>query len=90
MFWAKEGYGAFLNDKPIEPSSKTSLGDMVAVFEYTHHYTKTEGLYQKIGTSVGDLLENFGVVRNYGPHGLQLAYVGAGRIDLFHLKIWEQ
>jgi len=29
------------------------------------------------------MLDKFGVVRNYGPHALQLAYVAAGRIDLF-------
>lgn len=57
---------------------------MLAVFEYTHHENNNDAIYQKIGHSVGNLLEQFGVVRNYGPHGLQLAYVGAGRIDLFH------
>ncbi|WP_246455296.1 inositol monophosphatase family protein [Hymenobacter citatus] len=29
------------------------------------------------------MLGRYGVVRNYGPHGLQLAYVGAGRLDVF-------
>lgn len=84
MFWAVAGMGAFMNDKPLSTSPKTKLKDMVAVFEYTHHENNDDGIYQKIGDSAGKLLENFGVVRNYGPHGLQLAYVGAGRIDFFH------
>jgi myo-inositol-1(or 4)-monophosphatase len=84
MFWALDGEGSFMNDKPLLISTKEKLKDMVAVFEYTHHENNNDGIYQKIGNSVSKLLENFGVVRNYGPHGLQLAYIGAGRIDLFH------
>jgi myo-inositol-1(or 4)-monophosphatase len=84
MFWAIEGAGAYLNDAPIKPSGKTDLSIMLAVFEYALPYTKVPGLNQKIGAAVGDLLDHFGVVRNYGPHGLQLAYIGAGRIDAFY------
>jgi myo-inositol-1(or 4)-monophosphatase len=84
MFWAKEGAGAFMNGKALKPSKKTDSRHTLAVFEYGHQDKSTNNLNQKIGTSLTHLLENFGVVRNYGPHGLQLAYVGAGRIDLFH------
>lgn len=84
MFWAVEGGGAFLNGNKINPSSKTDAAVMLAVFEYAYQYKKIDGLNKKIGNSVTDLLENFGVVRNYGPCGLQLAYVGAGRIDVFY------
>lgn len=84
MFWAQEGGGAFLNGKSIKTSSKTDLKLMTAVFEYAYQYEKVDGLNEKIGKSVTDLLDNFGVVRNYGPHGLQLAYIGAGRIDVFY------
>ena len=84
MFWAKEGSGAFLNGEPIQPSTKNHLTDMLAVFEYRHHDSDESEIYQQMGKSVGHLLDHLGIVRNYGPHGLQLAYVGAGRIDLFH------
>ncbi len=57
---------------------------MLSVFEYPLESSKVPGLNQKIGNAVADLLQNFGVVRNYGPHGLQLAYVAAGRIDVFY------
>ena len=84
MFWAREGEGAFMNDKPIRPIIKTDTDIMVAVFEYGHQEPAISGFNQKHGDAVADLLNKFGVVRNYGPHGLQLAYVGAGRIDVFH------
>jgi len=84
MFWAREGSGAFMNDKPIRPVVKTDTAIMLAVFEYGHQEPVIPGFNQKHGAAVTDLLNKFGVVRNYGPHGLQLAYVGAGRIDVFH------
>ena len=85
LFWAQEGVGAFLNDAPMRPSTKTDPGVMLAVFDYGHQDAAhpTPDLHQRVGTLITDLLENFGIVRNYGPHGLQLAQVGAGRLDLF-------
>lgn len=56
---------------------------MLTVFEYGHQDKANNELNRKIGASLTDLLDHFGIVRNYGPHGLQLAYVSAGRIDLF-------
>ena len=83
MFWAKEDEGAFMNGKLLEISRKTDLAVMLAVFEYGHQDKSANHLNEKIGSTVTKLLDNFGIIRNYGPHGLQLAYVGAGRIDLF-------
>lgn len=83
LFWAKDGEGAFMNEVKIQPGNKTDFGAMLAVFDYGHQDKSNNHLNQKTGSTVTSLLENFGVVRNYGPHGLQLAYVGAGRIDLF-------
>ena len=86
LFWAREGAGAFLNGAPLKPSTKTDPGVMVAVFNYGHQDKSdpTPDLNPKIGAAVTALLNRFGVVRNYGPHGVQLAWVGAGRIDLFY------
>jgi myo-inositol-1(or 4)-monophosphatase len=83
IFWAKEGEGAFMNEVKLQLSTKTDNSIMVAVFEYGHQDKSNNNLNDIIGKSVTTLLENFGIVRNYGPHGLQLAYIGAGRIDLF-------
>lgn len=84
IFWAMSGKGAFMNDQRIKPSTKKDKSIMVAVFEYGHQENGLEELHQKTGAAVTLLLQHFGVVRNYGPHGLQLAYVGAGRIDVFY------
>lgn len=86
LYWARKGAGAFINDTPIKPSTKTNRRMMLAVFEYGHQDKNNlvPHLNQQIGAAVTTLLDNFGIVRNYGPHGLQLASVGAGRIDLFY------
>ncbi|KQB42656.1 inositol monophosphatase family protein [Flavobacterium aquidurense] len=83
MFWAKDGEGAFMNNEPLTISRKTDPAVMLAVFDYGHQDKSNNNLNEKIGATVTKLLGNFGIVRNYGPHGLQLAYVGAGRIDMF-------
>ncbi len=84
LFWAVDGGGAFMNGEPITPSAKTDPDVMLAVFDYGHQEPAIPGFNQKHGGVVTHLLDRFGVVRNYGPHGLQLAYVGAGRIDVFY------
>lgn len=86
LFWARQGAGAFLNDVPIKPSSKTDYSVMLATFDYGHQdeADPTPDLNRQIGKAVTALLDQFGIVRNYGPHGIQLASVGAGRIDLFY------
>jgi myo-inositol-1(or 4)-monophosphatase len=84
LFWAQDGTGAFMNGEPLKPSAKTDKDVMLAIFEYGHQEPAIPGFNHKHGAAVADLLNQFGVVRNYGPHGLQLSYVGAGRIDLFH------
>lgn len=83
LFWAEAGKGAYLNGMPVSPSTKTDLKAMIAVFEYAYPYEKVPGLNKKIGLTVADMIEHFGCVRNYGPHGLQLAYVASGRVDVF-------
>jgi myo-inositol-1(or 4)-monophosphatase len=84
MFWAKEGAGAYMNDKPLKTSLKTDFSIMVSVFEHPPFQTSFPGLNKRIGASVEVLLDRLGAVRNYGPHGLQIASVGAGRIDVFY------
>jgi myo-inositol-1(or 4)-monophosphatase len=83
LFWAQAGAGAFLNEVPLRPSTKRELGGMVAVFEHTHGLDEDVALRQRVTQGLVTLLGTYGVVRNYGPHGLQLAYIGAGRLDVF-------
>lgn len=83
LFWAQAGAGAFLNETPLRPSTKREPGIMVAVFEHTHGLDEDVALRQRVSEGLATLLGTYGVVRNYGPHALQLAYVGAGRLDVF-------
>ena len=83
LFWAQAGAGAFVNETPLRPSTKREPGIMVAVFEHTHGLDEDVALRQRVSEGLATLLGTYGVVRNYGPHGLQLAYVGAGRLDVF-------
>lgn len=86
LFWAQAGGGAFLNDSdtPLHPSTKHDPAVAVAVFEHPHGLADTPALLGRLSEGLTGLLRTFGVVRNYGPHGLQLAYVGAGRLDVFY------
>ncbi len=83
LFWAQAGAGAFVNETPLRPSTKREPGVMVAVFEHTHGLDEDVALRQRVSAGLTTLLGTYGVVRNYGPHGLQLAYIGAGRLDVF-------
>jgi myo-inositol-1(or 4)-monophosphatase len=83
LYWAQAGAGAFMNETPLRPSTKREPGVMVAVFEHTHGLDEDVALRQRVSQGLATLLGTYGVVRNYGPHGLQLAYVGAGRLDVF-------
>jgi myo-inositol-1(or 4)-monophosphatase len=83
LFWAQAGAGAFVNESPLHPSTKREPGLLVAVFEHTHGLDEDVVLRQRVSQGLATLLGTYGVVRNYGPHGLQLAYIGAGRLDVF-------
>ncbi len=83
LFWAQAGAGAFVNETPLHPSTKREPSVMVAVFEHTHGLDEDVALRQRVSAGLATLLATYGVVRNYGPHGLQLAYLGAGRLDVF-------
>jgi len=84
MFWALEGGGAFLNNVPIHPSKKTDNSLMLATFNHPPYQNKFEGLNKAIGKSLEKLLSTFGAVRNYGPLGLMLCSLAAGRIDIYY------
>jgi myo-inositol-1(or 4)-monophosphatase len=83
LYWAKEGVGAYLNDEPIKIAHKQDFRLMLAAFNHPPFHNQVTGLNNRIGNSTEQLLTTFGAVRNYGPTGLQIASVGAGRIDVF-------
>jgi myo-inositol-1(or 4)-monophosphatase len=83
LFWAVAGQGAYLNDARLTPSAKTEPQLLLVTFNHPPFANKIEGLSGRIARSVEGLLRDFGTVRNYGPHALQIASVAAGRIDIF-------
>jgi myo-inositol-1(or 4)-monophosphatase len=83
LFWAQTGAGAFVNEAPLHPSTKREPRGIVAVFEHPHGLDQNTTLRQRVLQGLENLLGSYGVVRNCGPHDLQLAYVGAGRLDVF-------
>jgi len=83
LFWAIAGQGAYLNDTQIAPSKKVDPQLLLVTFDHPPFANKIVGLNTRIGDTVAELIGRFGTVRNYGPHGLQIASVAAGRIDVF-------
>lgn len=83
MFWAEKGRGAYLNGQKLSVSPKRNTRFIMAAFDHSSSPEKTPGLNQRTGLLVKELLEQYAIVRNFGPHGLQLASIGAGRIDVF-------
>lgn len=83
LFHAEKNNGAYRNGIRMPLLKATATEIMLGVLEYGHQL-KTSAVWKAtVSHSFTTLLEHFSTVRNYGPHGLQLAYVAAGRIDLF-------
>lgn len=83
MYWAKKGQGAYLNGELLQIKSKPASRFLLATFDHSSSAEKTNGLTQRVGQSVHQLLQQYAIVRNFGPHGLQLAAIATGRIDIF-------
>ncbi|WP_281225561.1 inositol monophosphatase family protein [Flavobacterium aquiphilum] len=83
MFWAENAKGAFLNNIELKIAPKNNMEVMLACFNHSPLHKSVLGLNKKTSNLVEKLLNEFGAVRNYGPTGLQIANVGAGRIDIF-------
>lgn len=74
LFWAEKGLGAYLNNRRIQVSGRTSLTEAAIAL---HHaaYDSVEGL--------STLVKSGTVIRNMGSTCLDLAYVASGRLDVF-------
>jgi myo-inositol-1(or 4)-monophosphatase len=82
LFVAERGGGAFLNGRPIRPSSAGTMMDSLLVtgFPYDIH-TRPE-----LVSLFGEFIRSARAVRRLGSAALDLCYVAAGRFDGF----WEQ
>ena len=83
IFHAIAMEGAYLNDERIKVSKKSDLKLALASFGHPPILTKMPKVASRLAKKFEIALVQFGAVRNYGPSALQIASVGASRIDLF-------
>ncbi|MCG8651119.1 MAG: inositol monophosphatase [Pirellulales bacterium] len=82
MFWADRGEGAYLHDRRLRVSGRSSLGDSVIAtgIPYRGH-GDADSYIRELRSIMGEVAG----VRRLGAAALDLAYVAAGRCDGF----WE-
>ena len=83
LFWAEHGRGAFLNGVKINAQPRAQTPIMMAGTSHPPFPNKTSGLVGRVAARDEELLETFSFLRNFGPTALQMAYVAAGRLDIF-------
>lgn len=86
MFWAESGKGAFLNNQPISVSDR----------DFTHsHLCSAMSLYDKsLSKHCFNIIEKIYAdsddLRRFGSASLELAYLAAGRIELyFEIRVFS-
>lgn len=89
LFWAEKGTGAFLNDRKLAVSQRSTLEG--SMFVSGKHFTA--GTYDHATASLTQKVAEAGAaVRYFGATALDLAYLAAGRIDgcwHYTLKPWD-
>jgi len=89
LFWAEKGIGAFLNDRRLRVSGRSSLDQCLIATGLPYKGRDPEPRY--VDTLEAMLAEVAGV-RRFGSAALDLAYVAAGRYDgfwEFGLNAWD-
>ena len=83
MFIAEKGKGAYLNNRRIRVSGRTDMADALAGCGLPHIGRGDHGLFFREAAAV---MAQVGGMRRFGSAALDLAYVAAGRLDLY----WER
>ena len=89
MFYASRGGGAFMNQKRIRVSARTSLEHAVVATAFPFRQRGRLQAYARLFQAVFARTEDF---RRAGTASLDLAWVAAGRLDAFYeigLKAWD-
>jgi len=89
MFYAEKGRGAYLNNTRIRVSSRNIINDSIALTGGPAFAEKNKNDFYKEYTAMSD---QFHQVRKLGSAALDLAYVAAGRAEIFwhkNLKYWD-
>jgi myo-inositol-1(or 4)-monophosphatase len=89
MFTAERGKGAFLNDQRLRVAARKRLSESVVACGLPHHGRGDLALARRELAAVQDKVVG---LRRYGAAALDLAWVAAGRFDVFwehDLKPWD-
>jgi myo-inositol-1(or 4)-monophosphatase len=83
LFIAERGKGAFLNDRRIRVAARQRLADAIVACGLPHHGRGDLSLGRR---EIAAAQQNFAGLRRFGAATLDLAWVAAGRFDVF----WER
>ena len=83
MFIAERGKGAFLNDKRIRVAARERLADAIVACGLPHYGRGDLALARN---EIAAAQQHFAGLRRYGAAALDLAWVAAGRLDVY----WER
>jgi myo-inositol-1(or 4)-monophosphatase len=83
MFMAEKGQGAYLNNQRLRVAQRTDIREAVVVCGIPHLGRGDHPLFLK---EISHVMAQAAGVRRYGAAALDLAYVAAGRFDIY----WER
>jgi myo-inositol-1(or 4)-monophosphatase len=83
FFTAEHGKGAFLDDRRIRVAARKRLAEAVVCCALPHHGRGDLALFRK---EMGVIQDKVAGLRRFGSAALDLAYIAAGRFDVF----WER
>ena len=89
MYLAERGKGAFLNDKRIRVAGRRSMQDAVVACGLPH---RGRGGLAEFRTEFVAVQEQVAGLRRFGSAALDLAFIAAGRFDLYwerNLSSWD-
>ena len=82
MFYAKKGCGAYLNNKAIHVSETESMSEAFISFDYSRKRDVLDN-WKTFDETFYQIFKNCRTIRRDGSIGLDLAFVAAGRYDIF-------
>jgi len=89
LFWAVKGYGAYLGSERLSVSSCTDPDKLLVATGFMYREPQRAEKYFQVLTEV---LRRYGGLRRLGSAAIDLAYVAAGRLDVFFemdLNPWD-
>jgi len=88
FFYAEKGKGAFLNDGPIQVSSKKSVSNSCLVTGFPYKYSEGQGMLETFSSFIKQGIP----IRRLGSAAIDLCWVACGRFDgyyEFFLNPWD-